>query len=82
MTSLTRPTPMADRVDRTPAVASTAGAKAGPRGQQVIETLRSAIISGRFEPGERLIESRSRRSSARAAARSARRSASSRTRAS
>ena len=34
-----------------------AGAKASPRGQQVIETLRTAIISGRFEPGDRLIES-------------------------
>jgi DNA-binding GntR family transcriptional regulator len=34
-----------------------AGAKAGPRGQQVIETLRTAIISGRFAPGDRLIES-------------------------
>lgn len=34
-----------------------AGAKAGPRGQQVIEILRTAIISGRFEPGDRLIES-------------------------
>jgi DNA-binding GntR family transcriptional regulator len=34
------------------------GAKAGPRGQQVIEALRTAIISGRFEPGERLIEAR------------------------
>ena len=33
------------------------GMKAGPRGQQVIETLRTAIISGRFEPGDRLIES-------------------------
>ena len=33
------------------------GAKAGPRGQQVIEVLRNAIISGRFETGERLIES-------------------------
>jgi DNA-binding GntR family transcriptional regulator len=33
------------------------GAKAGPRGQQVIEILRTAIISGRFEPGDRLIES-------------------------
>lgn len=29
---------------------------AGPRGQQVVEALRTAIISGRFEPGERLIE--------------------------
>jgi DNA-binding GntR family transcriptional regulator len=35
-----------------------AGAKAGPRGQQVVEALRTAIISGRFEPGERLIEAR------------------------
>jgi DNA-binding GntR family transcriptional regulator len=34
-----------------------AGAKAGPRGQQLIEGLRTAIISGRFEPGDRLIES-------------------------
>jgi DNA-binding GntR family transcriptional regulator len=34
-----------------------AGAKAGPRGQQVIEILRTAIISGRFDPGDRLIES-------------------------
>jgi DNA-binding GntR family transcriptional regulator len=39
-----------------PAVAA-AGGKAGSRGQQVIEALRTAIISGRFEPGERLIES-------------------------
>lgn len=36
---------------------SGAGTKAGPRGQQVIEVLRTAIISGRFEPGDRLIES-------------------------
>lgn len=28
-----------------------------PRGQQVIEAVRSAIISGRFAPGDRLIES-------------------------
>ncbi|MEJ7568697.1 MAG: GntR family transcriptional regulator [Gaiellaceae bacterium] len=33
------------------------GLKAGSRGQQVVETLRTAIIAGRFEPGERLIES-------------------------
>ena len=39
------------------AAVAEAGAKAGPRGQQVIETLRTAIISGRFEPGDRLIES-------------------------
>ena len=30
--------------------------KATPRGQQVIESLRSAIVAGRYEPGERLIE--------------------------
>ena len=34
-----------------------AGAKAGPRGHQVVEILRSAILHGRFEPGDRLIES-------------------------
>jgi DNA-binding GntR family transcriptional regulator len=33
------------------------GAKAAPRGQQVIEAVRTAIISGRFEPGDRLVES-------------------------
>ena len=31
--------------------------KASPRGQQVIEAVRTAIISGRFAPGDRLIES-------------------------
>jgi len=39
------------------AVVVDAGPKTGPRGQQVIETLRTAIISGRFAPGDRLIES-------------------------
>src|SRR5215216_6176661 len=34
-----------------------AGGKAARRGQQVIEALRTAIISGRYEPGDRLIES-------------------------
>lgn len=47
--------------DPTPPAAMAAvaenGLKAGPRGQQVVEILRSAIISGRYEPGERLIES-------------------------
>lgn len=37
-------------------VAADGGAKGPPRGQQVVEVLRSAIIAGRFEPGERLIE--------------------------
>ena len=36
---------------------SDGGLKAGSRGQQVVEALRTAIIAGRFEPGERLIES-------------------------
>jgi DNA-binding GntR family transcriptional regulator len=48
---------MADSVDRTPAAALDGGAgKGGPRGQQVVEILRSAIIMGTYEPGERLIE--------------------------
>jgi DNA-binding GntR family transcriptional regulator len=48
---------MADSVDRTPAPALDGGAgKGGPRGQQVVEVLRSAIIMGTYEPGERLIE--------------------------
>jgi DNA-binding GntR family transcriptional regulator len=33
------------------------GPKGAPRGHQVVEVLRSAIIHGRFEPGDRLIES-------------------------
>ena len=45
----TAPTEMAPVAD--------GGLKAGPRGQQVVEALRTAIIAGRFEPGERLIES-------------------------
>jgi DNA-binding GntR family transcriptional regulator len=40
-----------------PAAVAETGAKAAPRGQRVIELLRTAIISGRFEPGTRLIES-------------------------
>ena len=48
---------MASSVDRTPAVVLDGGAgKGGPRGQQVVEILRSAIIMGSYEPGERLIE--------------------------
>src|SRR5688572_29172090 len=48
---------MADSVERTPAVvlAGEVG-KGRPRGQQVVEILRSAIITGGYEPGERLIE--------------------------
>ena len=30
--------------------------KTPPRGQQVVEALRSAIVAGRYQPGERLIE--------------------------
>ena len=48
---------MADSVERTPAVALDGGSGKGrPRGQQVVEILRSAIIMGSYEPGERLIE--------------------------
>src|SRR6478752_757815 len=48
---------MASSVDRTPPVVLDGGAgKGGPRGQQVVEILRSAIIMGTYEPGERLIE--------------------------
>jgi DNA-binding GntR family transcriptional regulator len=48
---------MASSVDRTPTAALDGGAgKGGPRGQQVVEVLRSAIIMGTYEPGERLIE--------------------------
>lgn len=43
--------------ERATAVVVDSGAdKGGPRGQQVVEILRRAIISGRYEPGERLIE--------------------------
>jgi DNA-binding GntR family transcriptional regulator len=48
---------MADSVERTPAVVLDGEAGKGrPRGQQVVEILRSAIIMGSYEPGERLIE--------------------------
>jgi DNA-binding GntR family transcriptional regulator len=40
-----------------PGTVAETGERAGPRAQQVIELLRTAIISGRFEPGQRLIES-------------------------
>lgn len=54
---MTLPTP--SDVDPQPAAAVVldVGAKAGSRVQQVTEILRIAIISGRFEPGDRLIES-------------------------
>jgi len=39
-----------------PAVVDGGAGKGGPRGQQVVEILRSSIIAGRYEPGERLIE--------------------------
>jgi DNA-binding GntR family transcriptional regulator len=49
---------MADSVERIPPAALDGGAtgKGRPRGQQVVEILRSAIIMGTYEPGERLIE--------------------------
>ncbi len=48
---------MAESVERIASVVADPGAgKGGPRGQQVVEILRSAIIMGHYEPGERLIE--------------------------
>jgi len=48
---------MAAGTERPSAAVADAGAgKSGPRGQQVVEILRSAIIMGSYEPGERLIE--------------------------
>ena len=49
--------PVADSVERTPTVVLEGEAGKGrPRGQQVVEILRNAIILGSYEPGERLIE--------------------------
>ena len=56
--------------------------KAAPRGQQAVDALRSAIVAGRYKPGERLIETSLSEGLVLAAVRSARRSGSSRTRAS
>jgi DNA-binding GntR family transcriptional regulator len=49
---------MAASAERTPTVvvADAGAGRGGPRGQQVVEILRSAIISGDYEPGDRLIE--------------------------
>lgn len=48
---------MAAIVERTSTTVVDAGAgRGGPRGQQVLEILRSAIIVGTYEPGERLVE--------------------------
>jgi len=54
---MTPPTPSRLGPPAELAVVADPGAKNGPRGQQVIEIMRTAIISGRFEPGDRLIES-------------------------
>lgn len=54
---MTIPTPSDARAAAAAAAVADGGAKAGPRGQQVVEAVRTAIISGRFEPGDRLIES-------------------------
>jgi DNA-binding GntR family transcriptional regulator len=54
---MTAPTPPDVGLPAELTVIAEAGAKAGSRGRQVIETLRTAIISGRFAPGDRLIES-------------------------
>lgn len=48
---------MATNPERATAAVVEGGAgRGGPRGQQVVEILRSSIIGGRYEPGERLIE--------------------------
>src|SRR5829696_7208320 len=55
---MTTPTPSDLGLPAQIVAVSDGGAKpAAPRGEQVIEILRNAIISGRFTPGERLIES-------------------------
>lgn len=54
---MSAPTPPDASLPAEMTLVAEAGAKAGPRVQQVTETLRMAIIAGRFEPGERLIES-------------------------
>jgi DNA-binding GntR family transcriptional regulator len=54
---MTPPTPTGLPLAAETAANSDMSAKAGPRGQHVIEAVRTAIISGRFEPGDRLIES-------------------------
>jgi DNA-binding GntR family transcriptional regulator len=54
---MTLPTPPDLDPPAPTAVVADAGARAGPRVQQATEILRTAIISGRFDPGDRLIES-------------------------
>jgi DNA-binding GntR family transcriptional regulator len=54
---MTAPTPPDASLPAELTAVAEAGAKAAPRVQQVTETLRMAIIAGRFAPGERLIES-------------------------
>ena len=54
---MTAPTPPDASLPAEMTAVAEAGAKAAPRVQQVTETLRMAIIAGRFAPGERLIES-------------------------
>jgi DNA-binding GntR family transcriptional regulator len=54
---MTTPTPSDLPLAAESAATADGGAKATPRGQQVIEAVRTAIISGRFEPGDRLVES-------------------------
>jgi DNA-binding GntR family transcriptional regulator len=52
-------TPSSDQrlAAETATVTSDGASRAGPRGQQVMEAVRTAIISGRFQPGDRLVES-------------------------
>ena len=79
---MTAPTPPDASLPAEMTAVPSTGTKAGPRVQQVTETLRMAIISGRFEPGERLIESVLSTELGTSRGRSARRCGSSRTRAS
>jgi DNA-binding GntR family transcriptional regulator len=54
---MTIPSPSDPRAAAAGAAVADGGTRAGPRGQQVITAVRTAIIAGRFEPGDRLIES-------------------------
>ena len=54
---MTSPTPPDPGPPRRAGSGHRVGREAGPRGQAGDRCLRTAIISGRFEPGDRLIES-------------------------
>jgi len=54
---MTTPTASDPRRAADPPANADGARKAGPRGQQVMDAVRTAIISGRFAPGDRLVES-------------------------